>query len=164
MVLVTLMAPHNRKMIMINYSMIPLMSHKRLSHCLVQMRSLVPRHLLSVLHLRLVRHLLKPGSFPPYLARDYHCPQAMLHSTPSSPSMTSSKKGTRHPLSNLKSYDKLSPSYHSFVLALSSIPEPTSFTEAVQDPKWNDGCWNSGSRADSDRTCKGKTKKDTVGR
>ncbi|XP_070022400.1 uncharacterized protein [Nicotiana sylvestris] len=36
------------------------------------------------------------------------------------------------------SYDRISPKYQAYVAATSSITEPTSYSQAVQDPKWVD--------------------------
>lgn len=39
-------------------------------------------------------------------------------------------------IANYVSYDKLSPKYQSYLAAFSTIVEPTTFTEACQDPRW----------------------------
>ncbi|XP_019235872.1 PREDICTED: uncharacterized protein LOC109216195 [Nicotiana attenuata] len=43
---------------------------------------------------------------------------------------------TPYSTANYVSYDSLSPSYQSFIAAFSSIVEPSTYTESVQDPRW----------------------------
>lgn len=62
---------------------------------------------------------------PPRYLSDYHFDT--LH--------TQSPSSTHHPLSNVLSYSKLSPSYRSFACSITSIVEPTSFSQAVMDPE-----------------------------
>lgn len=51
---------------------------------------------------------------------------------------SSTKLGTRYPLSNYISYDTLPPHHKHFVNTISSILEPISYAQAVTDPKWQD--------------------------
>ncbi|RVW88895.1 Retrovirus-related Pol polyprotein from transposon RE2 [Vitis vinifera] len=62
---------------------------------------------------------------PPSYLRDYHC-----YATVSQPTHVP------YSLSSVLSYDKLSSSHHALVHAISSHVEPTSFTQAVAIPKW----------------------------
>ena len=62
---------------------------------------------------------------PPSYLRDYHC-----YTTVSQPTHVP------YSLSSVLSYDKLSSSHHALVHAISSHVEPTSFTQAVAIPKW----------------------------
>lgn len=49
---------------------------------------------------------------------------------------SSSMSGTRYPLSHYVSYAYLSPSHRSFVCAITTTVEPTSFEQAHSDPNW----------------------------
>ena len=73
--------------------------------------------------------LTKP---PSYLAA-YHCNQVS-----SAPIPTSFISGTSHPLQSYISYTNLSLSYKSFCCAISSIPKPIFYHQAVGNPKWQD--------------------------
>lgn len=44
--------------------------------------------------------------------------------------------GITNTLSNVLSYDRLSPQHHAFTISLSTEKEQTSFAQAVCDPKW----------------------------
>ncbi|XP_055812079.1 uncharacterized protein LOC129881995 [Solanum dulcamara] len=46
------------------------------------------------------------------------------------------KQDVQYPLSNYVSYSHLSPSHQCFIAATSSVIEPTSYAEAVKDPRW----------------------------
>ncbi|XP_055814406.1 uncharacterized protein LOC129884055 [Solanum dulcamara] len=46
------------------------------------------------------------------------------------------KQDVQYPLSNYVSYSHLSHSHQCFIAATSSVIEPTSYTEAVKDPRW----------------------------
>ncbi|XP_075655032.1 uncharacterized protein LOC142625227 [Castanea sativa] len=70
---------------------------------------------------------------PSYL-QSYHCNQVCTSSL--SPSLP--KKGTSHPLQNFLSYSKLFATHRHFCNSISSVVEPTTYTQAVQDPKWRE--------------------------
>ncbi|KZV53534.1 hypothetical protein F511_42283 [Dorcoceras hygrometricum] len=63
---------------------------------------------------------------PPHHLQNYHC---YMHS--SSPSTS-----TSHPLCNFVNYSKLSPLHRNLVNNISSIVEPTTFSQAVAIPEW----------------------------
>jgi hypothetical protein len=46
--------------------------------------------------------------------------------------------GIAHPLSHFVSYDHFSPSHIAYLAAITSKDEPTSFSQAVTDPKWRE--------------------------
>lgn len=73
---------------------------------------------------------------PPSYLRDFHCSQAQLPAVPFSSSLLGSQKGMSYPLSSCISYQQLSPSHHKFVAAISSVVEPNSFCQAMQEPNW----------------------------
>lgn len=58
---------------------------------------------------------------PPSHLQDYHC------------FLTTNDKPSKHPLSKYLSYDKLSSNHKNFSFALSSLTEPSSYKEAVQE-------------------------------
>ena len=62
---------------------------------------------------------------PPSYLQDYHCYATVSQPTP-----------VLYPLSSVLSYDKLSSSHRALVHAIFSHVEPTSFTQAVEIPKW----------------------------
>ncbi|XP_019258681.1 PREDICTED: uncharacterized protein LOC109236895 [Nicotiana attenuata] len=68
-----------------------------------------------------LRRSLRP-KHPPLWLKDFVTP----------PSATT----TPYSLANYVSYDSLSPSYQSFIAAFSSIVEPSSYAEAIQDSRW----------------------------
>jgi len=47
-----------------------------------------------------------------------------------------SHKGVKYPMGNYLRYDHLSPSYQCYIAATSSIYEPTTYSEAITDPRW----------------------------
>ena len=67
----------------------------------------------------------RPKRSPEYL-KDYHCNLNV--------SNTSSR--VKYPLNSVLSYDKLSPSYKSFVMSISSHVEPNTYSEAVKYDCW----------------------------
>lgn len=70
---------------------------------------------------------------PSYL-QSYHCNQVSA-----SPFLsTLPKKGTSHPLQNFLSYSKLSATHRHFCNSISFFVEPTTYAQAVQDPKWRE--------------------------
>lgn len=46
--------------------------------------------------------------------------------------------GTAHSLSQFLSYDRLSSAHKAFTTHLTLLKEPTSFSQAITDPKWRD--------------------------
>ena len=70
---------------------------------------------------------------PSYL-QSYHCNQ--VSASPFIKSLP--KKGTFHPLQNFLSYSKISATRRHFCNSISSIVEPTTYAQIVQDPKWRD--------------------------
>ena len=69
---------------------------------------------------------------PTYLL-DYHC--YLAQSSPSSPASTNS---VMYPISTFLTNKKLSPSFRTFVLAITSQTEPQFFSQAVQFQVWRD--------------------------
>ena len=70
-------------------------------------------------------------SKPPSYLKAYHCNQV------SSASISNqSQPSTSHPLSSFFSYANLSPAYKSYCCSISTTTEPTCFSQAVFDPKW----------------------------
>ncbi|XP_070040261.1 uncharacterized mitochondrial protein AtMg00820-like [Nicotiana tomentosiformis] len=47
-------------------------------------------------------------------------------------------KSVPYSIANYVSYDGISPKYHAYLVAFFTIPEPTTFEEVVQDPRWVD--------------------------
>jgi len=72
-----------------------------------------------------IRMSTRPKRPPEYL-KDYHCNLNV--------SNTSSR--VKYPLNYVLSYDKLSPSYKSFVMSISSHVEPNTYSEAVKYDCW----------------------------
>jgi len=72
---------------------------------------------------------------PSYL-QNFHC--QMATSSLSSPSISSNVSGIPYALSNVLSYDKLSPSYKHFVSTISTSIEPQYYHQAVQHPCWRE--------------------------
>ncbi|PNX92270.1 retrovirus-related Pol polyprotein from transposon TNT 1-94 [Trifolium pratense] len=74
---------------------------------------------------------------PPSYLRQYHVEVSLpTRSSPSSHSVLTAPKGIPHPLSSVLNYDRLSPAHRAFTTSISAIKEPTSFHQAVKDPKW----------------------------
>lgn len=48
------------------------------------------------------------------------------------------KTGITHPIQTFLSYSHLSPTHKHFSNSISSIVEPTSYGQVVQDPRWRD--------------------------
>jgi hypothetical protein len=69
---------------------------------------------------------------PPGYLKDFHC--QLVHSGITS--TNSSSNASLYPLSSSLSYAKLSPSRRNFALSVTTISEPTSFTQASQNPNW----------------------------
>ena len=57
-------------------------------------------------------------------------------SLPSSNSASIEPQGTKHPLSHVLTYDRLSPHHRVFSASLSAVKEPTSYVQAAHDPQW----------------------------
>ena len=66
--------------------------------------------------------------------RNFH----LYHTAKVASSQSSSLLGTRHPLTRYISYAQLSPKYRNFVCAITTLVEPTSYEQAVLDPKWQE--------------------------
>uniref|UniRef100_A0A2N9FY23 Reverse transcriptase Ty1/copia-type domain-containing protein n=1 Tax=Fagus sylvatica TaxID=28930 RepID=A0A2N9FY23_FAGSY len=69
---------------------------------------------------------------PPGYLKDFHC--QLVHSGITS--TNSPSNASLYPLSSSLSYAKLSPSHRNFALSVTTISEPTSFTQASQNPHW----------------------------
>jgi len=79
---------------------------------------------------------------PSYL-QDFHLAMTL----PSKPDPTSSTNmvhisGTAYPLSTYLSYTHLSPHYKAYTAQLTLLKEPTSFSQAIQHPRWNEAMHN----------------------
>lgn len=73
---------------------------------------------------------------PSYL-QQYHVEVSLpTRSLPSSHSVLAAPKGILHPLSQVLNYDRLSAAHRVFTTCISIVKEPTSFHQAVKDPKW----------------------------
>jgi len=73
---------------------------------------------------------------PSYL-QQYHVEVSLpTRSLPSSHSVLATPKGILHPLSNVLNYDRLSFVHRAFTTFISAVKKPTSFHQAVKDPKW----------------------------
>lgn len=85
-----------------------------------------------VLPKRMTRTTTTPG----YL-REYHVGISLpSRNVPSSNSALVEATGITYPLSDVLSYDKLSPKHRAFTTSLSAEKEPASFAQAVCEPKW----------------------------
>ena len=70
---------------------------------------------------------------PSYL-QSYHCNQVSA-----SPFLLAlPKNGTSHSLQNFTSYSKLFPTHRHFCNSISFVVEPTTYAQAIQDPKWRE--------------------------
>ena len=80
---------------------------------------------------------------PPSFLQDFHI-EANLPSrpAPSSSSSVATISGISYPLSDVLSYDRLSTSHKVFATSLSIVKEPTSFLQAMEDPKWREAMHN----------------------
>jgi len=68
---------------------------------------------------------------------DFHCGQVgMSPLSTSTTKSSSSRSGTQYPLSSFISYQSLSPSHQLFVNTITSTLEPTTYEQALSDPKW----------------------------
>ncbi|RVW98257.1 putative mitochondrial protein [Vitis vinifera] len=62
----------------------------------------------------------------------------LYHTAKVASSQSSSLLGTRHPLTRYISYAQLSPKYRNFVCTITTLVEPTTYEQAVLDPKWQE--------------------------
>ncbi|XP_020240280.1 uncharacterized protein LOC109819099 [Cajanus cajan] len=69
---------------------------------------------------------------PPSYLQDYHYNLVAATAVPHQ----SSSKGNLYPLSQVLSYDCLTPSYQSFILNITTTPEPTRYSKAVKHECW----------------------------
>ncbi|OIT08604.1 hypothetical protein A4A49_62927, partial [Nicotiana attenuata] len=67
------------------------------------------------------------GSRPPVWAKDYICP-----------TMQPSSSTCLYPMSNYMGYDTLGSAYQSYLTAMTTYVEPTSYHQAMKDQKWID--------------------------
>ena len=76
---------------------------------------------------------------PPSFLQDFHV-EAALPSRPASPSSTNvvQSSGIAYSPSQFLSYDRLSSTHKTFTTHLTLLKEPTSFSQAITDPKWRD--------------------------
>lgn len=84
----------------------------------------------------LPRHSSRIRKAPAYLA-DYHCQLVNVPAAKSSVSTTTGP-GLPYDISSSIGYTRLSPTHRHYVLAVSTISEPTSYHEAVKHPEWRD--------------------------
>jgi hypothetical protein len=74
---------------------------------------------------------------PPTYLQDYHCASltdiihSSLHVDP-----LSSSSSSKYPLSNQLPYNNLSSTHKHYILNLPTIPEPSSYEEAMGDENW----------------------------
>lgn len=71
---------------------------------------------------------------PSYL-QSYHCNQVF---GPFALTAPLPKTGIAYPIQSFLSYSHLSPTHKHFCNSISSIVEPTSYAQAIQDPRWRD--------------------------
>ena len=64
---------------------------------------------------------------PPSYLKDHHCS-----------SISSVTYSTYHPLSNALNYEKLTPNHWTFVHSISSHVKPTTYSQVVVIPKWQE--------------------------
>ena len=69
--------------------------------------------------------------------KDFHCQLAHSGIILTNPSSNASPDPL-YPLSSTLSYAKLSPSHRNFALSVTTILEPTSFSQANKDPHWQE--------------------------
>lgn len=82
------------------------------------------------------RRSSRATKLPSYL-KDYHC--SLLYSSVDGDfSLLETKSQPKYPLSDFLAYDKLSPTYRTFVLNVSSVYEPQYFHQAVYFPHWRE--------------------------
>uniref|UniRef100_A0A2N9FIZ1 Uncharacterized protein n=1 Tax=Fagus sylvatica TaxID=28930 RepID=A0A2N9FIZ1_FAGSY len=85
-----------------------------------------------------------PPPPPPRPQRNCQLPRH-LHDFVLDPTHTASQSATSgiaHPISHYVSYDKFSPSHTTFLAAITSNNEPTSFSQAVKNPQWREAMAN----------------------
>lgn len=74
---------------------------------------------------------------PTYL-REYHVGISLPSQTvPSSNSASAEPTSILYPLSDVLSYDRLSPEQHAFTISISAETEPRSFAQGINDPNWH---------------------------
>ncbi|KAM2148308.1 hypothetical protein ACFX1Q_004939 [Malus domestica] len=85
-----------------------------------------------------LRRSTRPTKTSTFL-QDFHVEVALpSRVAPTSSTSMVQSSGTSHPISRYLSYDHVSPTHKTFLTTLTIIKEPTSFSQAVQDPKWRD--------------------------
>ena len=85
-----------------------------------------------------------PPPPPPRPQRNRQLPRH-LHNFVLDPTHTASQlatSGIAHPISHYVSYDKFSPSHRAFLAAITSIDEPTLFSQTVKNPQWREAMAN----------------------
>uniref|UniRef100_A0A2N9FEQ5 Reverse transcriptase Ty1/copia-type domain-containing protein n=1 Tax=Fagus sylvatica TaxID=28930 RepID=A0A2N9FEQ5_FAGSY len=85
-----------------------------------------------------------PPPPPPCPQRNRQLPRH-LHDFVLDPTQTASQSATSgiaHPISHYVSYDKFSPSHTTFLVAITSNNEPTSFSQVVKNPQWREAMAN----------------------
>ncbi|BBG95385.1 RmlC-like cupins superfamily protein [Prunus dulcis] len=75
-------------------------------------------------------------TMPSYLQQYHVNIKLPARSLPSSNSASIEPQGTKHPLSHVLTYDRLSPHHRVFSASLSAVKEPTSYVQAAHDPQW----------------------------
>jgi len=80
---------------------------------------------------------------PPEYLKDYHC----------NINVPNTSSGVKYPLNSVLSYNKLSHSYKSFVLSISSHVEPNTYSEVVKYDCWRKAIQCEISALESNQTC-----------
>lgn len=73
---------------------------------------------------------------PPAALQDFHVETTLPSRSASSSSTSLAVSSTPYPISEVLSYEKLSPKHRAFTVNLSLTREPKSFSQAILDPKW----------------------------
>lgn len=87
------------------------------------------------------RHSSQSTKTPSYL-KEYRIKSALPTRGQLSTTFVAVKNGrSKYPLSSVISYDRLAPNHRVFPASISGIREPSTFKQAVSNPKWCDAMW-----------------------